>query len=345
MQSKLQMFSLIKSVEDSKGLSLVEDLVNISSEQKYTHIQYDINGKTYIGIIGQPPEYFTYLGYIKYLQDKLTSFKFIDGHAVYDIVKIPMVLQIKPVSIEDLKSEIAELKAIIARFPQPDELIETHIYPSWETYEEFKQLTCWKYFEASENSGSYFMIITNSWHQEDSVLRDKYKDRYVQVQYRAESTYYIISESPPTSKNNHTSISTMNRYINYSYKGKGLSWSTKENHMASIDYNYYIIYHKDDQLPARPLLFHKNIKTYYFENDFTIATPLRYYINNLLIGWFLLNWQKYIEHEIYLTIDITNEVKIKFYKKQSRSIKLSNNIIKITLPTIKSVEINGVEYY
>ena len=107
------MFSLIK-LEKSYGLSQVEDFIGHRPDTPYTHIQYT-DGQTYIGEIGQPPEYFTASGWFKYLAEHISEFKFVDMYAVDRLVKIPMVLQIKPISIEDLQLEIKQLKAIIKK--------------------------------------------------------------------------------------------------------------------------------------------------------------------------------------------------------------------------------------
>lgn len=107
------MFSLIK-LEKSNGLSQVEDFIGHRSDAPYTHIQYT-DGQTYIGEIGQPPEYFTASGWFKYLAEHISEFKFVDMYAVDRLVKIPMVLQIKPITIEDLQLEIKQLKAVIKK--------------------------------------------------------------------------------------------------------------------------------------------------------------------------------------------------------------------------------------
>ena len=107
------MFSLIK-LEKSNGLSQVEDFIGHRSDAPYTHIQYT-DGQTYIGEIGQPPEYFTASGWFKYLAEHISEFKFVDMYAVDRLVKIPMVLLIKPISIEDLQLEIKSLKECIKR--------------------------------------------------------------------------------------------------------------------------------------------------------------------------------------------------------------------------------------
>jgi hypothetical protein len=61
---------------------------------------------------------------------------------------------------------------------QPDVLIESHLYPSWDTYKQFKQLAGWKYFEAAENNANYFINVDSI-----TALKDKYNDMYVQMRY------------------------------------------------------------------------------------------------------------------------------------------------------------------
>ena len=58
----------------------------------------------------------------------------------------------------------------------------------------------------------------------------------------------------------------------------------------------------------------------------------------------MLNWKKYIEHEIYLTIEITNEIKINLYKKEKKLLRVYTDCLVIMVPNITLITINGVEY-
>lgn len=107
------MFSLIK-LENSNGLSQVEDLIGHRLDMQYTHIQYINDGATYIGELGQTHAYFTTSGWFKYLADHISDFKFMDGRAVYHLVEIDMWRQVKPVTIEDLQREIQLLKETVS---------------------------------------------------------------------------------------------------------------------------------------------------------------------------------------------------------------------------------------
>jgi hypothetical protein len=141
---------------------------------------------------------------------------------------------------------------------------------------------------------------------------------------------------------------TIDRYTIYeSYKGPGyIQTISREQGMERIDYNYYNIFHSDSkQETLLTRTFHKSVKVYYSDQNFAIAYQITAYIDRLLIGWFLLNWKKYIDCEIYLTVDITDKIIINFYKKQNRSMKITGNSIVITLPNIQHIKVNGVQYY
>jgi hypothetical protein len=321
------MFSLIKSIEPSNGLAQVEELIGHQPDIKYTHMQYDEKSSQYIGAIETIPKYFTTNGYMEYLYDNITKFKFVDNCAIYEMVNIPMSKVIKPVTIEELQEKIQHLEQIIASLPKQDELIETHIYPSWDTYEDFKKLPSWKYFDASENSANY--ILYDEKNGQLGKLREKYEDMWVRIR--------------------HNNDDHIRDQINYSYiKYTGVNnWSfyipKKEVCMDSIDFNYYNKWGCGDI--NFPSLFHRNLKIYNFKH--IIAYPIYLYITNYIIGWFLLNWRQYVGYDIYIGIEITDKVKINIFKKQNNIIGIDSITygIKINLPTIQSVKINGIQYH
>jgi hypothetical protein len=351
------MFSLIKTIEPSNGLAQVEELIGHQPDIKYTHIQYDEKSSQYIGAIETIPKYFTTNGYMEYLYDNITKFKFVDNCAIYEMVNIPMTKVIKPITIEELQEKIQHLEQIIASLPKQDELIETHIYPSWDTYEDFKKLPSWKYFDASANSANYFIQveeINRHSNKKPCIFRDKYNDKHVQFQYYKGKydmipqlydtpySYKIISLDDPLRR-----YFTIGNGDDYVYKGSGyIAYPTKETEMASIDYNYYHTYHgenKQETLFART--FHKNVKIHYYTRECQIANPVRSYIQYFIAGWFLLNWQYHVSQEIYVNIEITDIVKINIYKSQKKILKSDANTITISLPTIQSVKINGIQYH
>jgi len=335
------MFSLIKTIEPSNGLAQVEELIGHQPDIKYTHMQYDEKSSQYIGAIETIPKYFTTNGYMEYLYDNIAKFKFVDNCAIYEMVNIPMTKVIKPITIEELQEKIQHLEQIIASLPKQDELIETHIYPSWDTYEDFKKLPSWKYFDTVENIGNYFVIVNKV--SSESVFRDKYNDKYVVMLYNDSTGGKVqINHNPPNQP------FTYNRFdFGYMYKGIGyISSPKKETEMASIDYNYYHTYHgenKQETLFART--FHKNVKIHYYMRECQMSNPVRSYIEYFIAGWFLLNWQYHVSQEIYVNIEITDIVKINIYKSQKKILKSDANTITISLPTIQSVKINGIQYH
>lgn len=335
------MFSLIK-LEKSDGLSQVEDFIGHRPDILYTHIQYT-DGQTYIGEIGQPPEYFTASGWFKYLADHISEFKFVDMYAVDRLVKIPMVLQIKPISIEDLQLEIKSLKEMIAILPQPDILIESHIYPSWDTYEQFKQLANYKYFDAAENRDHDFIRVTFNAHPA-TALREKYNGSTVIVGHWIYSNGHIIgSTNPAIIIADKIECTT---HIMYSGYGSCNQFGIEKVELLnSADYSYYIkCHHWDGSGLHKPFinLFHKSIKTYSI--GYKVPFPIYQYALNYLLGWFLVNWYENIGHEIYLTVDITDIARFNIYKKQKKIIKYMDPCMVLILPTLRSVTINNVEY-
>jgi hypothetical protein len=135
------MFQLIKPPKSADGLALVEDLTCYAPDLPYTHIQYYGDDDIWIGEIGLPPGYFSSRGYQEYLADHIAEFKFQDGYAVDRLVKIPMLKVIRPITVESLQSQIAELKKEISNlshviFYIQDicdiyKMLHDHEYPTW----------------------------------------------------------------------------------------------------------------------------------------------------------------------------------------------------------------------
>ena len=199
----------------------------------------------------------------------------------------------------------------------------------------------YKYFDAAENQNKYlnFTVGTHAdkigGHEcEHTLFIDKYSDQVVKIGHKCDKRSSI-------GKNvdfiRGKIVAGVHNSIQYD--------DVKELLLSSVDCSYYSkcdVWRGGGVPHEFTNLFHKSVKVYNVKHIATV--PIQHYAANLLIGWFLLNWKKYIEHEIYLTIEITNEVKINLYKKEKKLLRLYSDCLVIMVPNITLITINGVEY-
>ena len=85
------MFKLIKKELETDALARVEDLIDQVSPVEFTHLQYETRDKLFEGDITKPNSYFTYLGYINAIKENIDKLQFVDGFAVYHLIKVKMI--------------------------------------------------------------------------------------------------------------------------------------------------------------------------------------------------------------------------------------------------------------
>ena len=113
------------------------------------------------------PEYFTYKTFIKYVTDNLINIEFIDGDALYgEFINVEMTKNIHEVTMADLEAKCLQYEKRIAALEEKLNVqkINTsyhkiHIIPEFKSYNEFKKLDNFKYFEACENPERYFNFV------------------------------------------------------------------------------------------------------------------------------------------------------------------------------------------
>ena len=332
------MFKLIK-VEESKGLALVEDLECHSPDIKYTHIQYESDGADrdiWLGQIGQPAKYFTYTGYIEYLQDNLSKFQLVDEHAIYELVKIPMVKQIKPVTIESLSEQVKSLKLVVTHLQavldqitiSPGlKLIEIYKYPTWNTFEEFTKLPDYKYFEAAQNIERYLPLYGSV---ELPKYIHKYQDKFIKFSQGDPKTLALYK--------------LLDFNINYKFHGRYIIEDKKEILMGSIDCAIYHKYYENESWITNDCLY-KSLKKFHFEHG--VSVLLVEYFVDYIIGYSLLNCLNHIGTQLSIGIEINDQTAIcKIFKSTMKEIHLhSTDSIIYYIPVIEYVKIDGIEYY
>ena len=102
------MFKLIKKEIQTDSLSRVEDLIDQVNYIEFTHLQYETKEKLFEGDLTYCDDYFTYKGFIKAIKENLHKLEFIDGFAVYHLIKVKMVEIPKPYDMQELLNTIKQ---------------------------------------------------------------------------------------------------------------------------------------------------------------------------------------------------------------------------------------------
>lgn len=185
------------------------------------------------------------------------------------------------------------------------EIIEQHVYPTWSTYEQFKELPTYRYFAASDNIRSmYKEIPVSHFGQVDGIYYqmtnvaygfggecDKYFNRL----------YYKDGHFAPCA-NIDQFAQTVSQYRTYL---DTLSICEKTYNYSTTDVKFYELY--DATNPKTPQIEFSNsldIKSYKFK----IQQPVIAYIAKYVFGWFLTNSQLCFARKIKLDIVISNNV-------------------------------------
>jgi len=103
------MFKLIKKEINTDSLSRVEDLIDQVNPIEFTHLHYETKEKLYEGNLTCCGDiYFTYNGFIKAIKENLHKLEFIDGFAIYHLIKVKMEEIPKPYNINELLTTIKQ---------------------------------------------------------------------------------------------------------------------------------------------------------------------------------------------------------------------------------------------
>ena len=149
------MFKLTTHTTITDALSRVEDLIDMPNIKTPSHLVYSDGHVEYTTKLDTAPEYFSYVGWYKYLADNLDNLKFINERAVYQLVDLPMVKTENFINAADLIKRNDELTGEVSRLTyeltQVQELniftgvLFSGVYPIWTNEAEFKQLDDYKY--------------------------------------------------------------------------------------------------------------------------------------------------------------------------------------------------------
>jgi hypothetical protein len=286
------MFKLIQQQDHNSELSRVEDLV-LEYDLKlntYTHLIYCDGHVEYSSMLkNTAPEYFTYQGWHKYIHDNLEKIKFIDGHAVYQMINLPMIKNEHYIDISLLKDQNKQLTQQVVELQMELKMIQevnlftnvlfSGVYPTWENETEFKALKDYKYI---------------------SLVLDKV---VVSFDHNFHISY-VYGHTIPASSSKHSST-------DYSS-----SWSCKvANECANLNNEFIISWSRPKFLIPfsygpwcdNMICIHYTnkliIEDIFKKNESSINDSVHMYIIGVIAGWIHLNLDKILLYEYLIFID------------------------------------------
>jgi hypothetical protein len=345
------MFTLTHSTCEPDDIQLSSGLINIPKMRLPDQLTYTKDTVEYTGVIA-PQKYFTAAAYVEYLKDNIDKIQFRDNPAVYELVNIRMTQVIRDMTLADLKREldaakveIKELRKTIATLSSDGyECIHTYEYPSWATYEEFKKLPGWKYFEAAENYKSHVYEKKINPDSNGASPCIKLKDN-TEIQISDKFTYCQSGCKLINMVKNTTSIQGTDKINEDELYNK-----LPELIIDSLFYNNYIAgktsdysFRDNNQMPQ---LFRCSINTFVYQNKkydshSPITDPFNFYIKLYVYGWLILNIDDIQNKRSYVAIEIINKkaiIKIMATKKRYKNI----GSYSMSMPKIKEINLNGI---
>lgn len=234
----------------------------------------------------------------------------------------------------DLQSEINKLKLKLDELTT-DELISTHMYPSWSSLDEFKQLPDFKYFQAVEDHLMYYQQKTIMYKSDPNK---QYKCNLNYIGIYKEKYYYVINNSNRSSYDEYT----IERYLIKDDTPSDIKLRYYPNPDSIMYPTFLISMHPDlskipnsdrDRLLLSSIETPFNISDYkYFKQGVTqinngpvIFAWVTSYIKTYLYGWILLNKDLIIARKSYAKVIIKNnkcEIQIWRSKKTQISTRM-----------------------
>jgi hypothetical protein len=262
------------------------------------------------------------------------KYKMFDTHGI--------CLQLKKdlTNIPTIEQRITRLELLLDTLTL-DELIESHTYPSWSTYEEFMKLPGYKYFDAFHNAQRYF-------NSEPMVHLGKFQD-----------IYYVLQWSPHILNMANTRTSDPDKKAALSaladYAKPCHITQNKDVEQKSKDINFYSTMYKQPAGPQGQIntnnfrdYFHQSLKTFLYRSSSTyrpcqvIAEYLRMYI----FGFYLLNHQILFGREVRIELhQLGDKITLHIFRSKKIIVVHKAGIdatINLTIPEIKNIKVDGV---
>ena len=268
----------------------------------------------------------------QYIYDEKTDiieikYKMFDTHGIClhlkkDLTQMPTVEQ-----------RITKLELLLDAL-MLDELIESHTYPEWSTYEEFMKLPSYKYFDAFHNAQRYF-------NSEPIIHLGKFRDFYYTP--HCPSSLDMLSNRTDSDQQKTQCMAYLASYVKPYNIGQD-----KEMEQKSLDVNFYSTMYKK---PANHTdnfrdYFQQSLKTFiYFRYGYHLYPVIKEYFRMYIFGFYLINHAMLIGRDVQIELHQTGDkMCLHIYRNKKISMNHTNRdtTARLHISPINQIKVDGV---
>lgn len=225
-----------------------------------------------------------------------------------------------------------------------DELVESHTYPEWSTYEEFMKLPSYKYFDAFHNAQRYF-------NSEPMIHLGKFRDIYYLPQYKNAPNLSMHSVCAQLTAEKTQCMAHLTDHV----KPVNI-YQQKEMEQKSLDVNFYSTMYKNSPNQHGQIstdnfrdYFQKNLKTFIHTTGtratYQLCPVIAEYFRMYIFGFYLINHAMLIGRDVQIEIHINGDkMCLHMYRSKQITMKHSdyNSSYSLPIPPIYGIKVDGV---
>lgn len=256
----------------------------------------------------------------QYIYDEKTDiieikYKMFDTHGIClhlkkDLTQMPTVEQ-----------RITKLELLLDALTL-DELIESHTYPEWSTYEEFMKLPSYKYFDACYNAQRYF-------NREPMLHLGKFRGVYYSIS-RSQPILNVHGRDDLEKNKAMESLACYVKPINI-HQNKEWELTTKDSGFYSTMYRQQNPGTSHITTSNHRDYFEQSLKTFlkFYSNNNRLCEILNEYFRIYIFGFYMINHAILIGRELRIEVHLVND-KLYLHIFRSKRITFSHADIKHT---------------
>jgi hypothetical protein len=259
---------------------------------------------------------------------------------MFDTHGICLQLKKDLTNIPTIEQRITRLELLLDTLTL-DELIESHTYPSWSTYEEFMKLPGYKYFDACYNAQRYF-------NREPLLHLGKFREFYYSI-YKAE-TYLSVQSYNNNESEKNQAMESLSRHVKPVTICQDKEWE-----LTTKDSGFYLTMYKQQQQPNTSQIKTDNQYDYFASNLKTflklsgtrniLCDVIMEYVRVYIFGFYMINHIMLIGREVRIEVHLQGN-KMYLHIFRSKRITFQHANIKqattLTIPSIIYIKHDGI---
>ena len=261
-------------------------------------------------------------------------------YKMFDTYGICLHLKKDLTQIPTVEQRITRLELLLDALTL-DELIESHTYPEWSTYDEFMKLPSYKYFDAFHNAQRYF-------NSEPMIHLGKFRDIY----YVPRSDVSPKLDMHSTRSHNAREKTQCMAYL-AAYVKPAMIYQQKEMEQKSRDINFYSTMYKQQPLLGSDQIttdnfrdyFQQNLKTLTYSSYYYICPVIAEYFRMYIFGFYLINHATLIGRDVRIEVHQTGD-KMYLHIYRSKQIVMKhmdyNSSYSLPIPPVCGIKVDGV---